>query len=123
MAGKDEALTSDGMWMATMGAGGINAFFYKEIGTKVDVFHTGQRRAGPLGWWGPLVDAWVPANATSITIVNTYYGSTAREAQALGLGNCPQGPSGPRASLECKLWAVGVGVSVTYDKPLGATGD
>lgn len=123
MAGKDEALTSDGMWMATMGAGELNLFFYKEIGTKVDVFHKEQRHSGPFGWWGPLVDTWVPANADSITITNTYYGATAAEAQALGLGSCPATPSGPRASLDCKLWAVGVGVSVTYDKPLGATGD
>jgi uncharacterized protein DUF3892 len=123
MAGKDEAVTADGTWMATMGAGELNLFFYKSIGTKVDVFHKEQRRSGPFGWWGPLVDTWVPANADSITISNTYYGSTAREAQALGLGSCPPTPSGPRASLECKLEAFGVGVSVTYDKPLGATGD
>ena len=123
MAGKDEALTDDGMWMATMGAGELNLFFYKSIGTKVDVFHKEQRRSGPFGWSGPLVDTWVPANADSITISNTYYGSTAAQAQALGLGSCPATPSGPRASLDCKLEAFGVGVSVTYDKPLGFTGD
>jgi hypothetical protein len=122
MAGKDEALTNDGMWMATMGAGELNLFFYKSIGTKVDVFHKEQRRSGPFGWWGALVETWVPANADSITITNTYYGSTAPEAQALGLGSCPATPSGPRASLECKLEAFGVGVTVTYDKALGASG-
>jgi uncharacterized protein DUF3892 len=125
MPGQDEKLTPDGMWKATMGAFDLNLFFYKAIGTKIDVFHKEQRHSGPFGWWGPLVDTWVPANADSITITNTYYGATAAAANAFGLGSCPPPgtASGARPSLDCRLWAVGIGVSVTYDKPLGLSGD
>lgn len=124
MAGQDEKVTPDGMWMATMGAFQISAFFYKAIGTKVDVFHKEQRHSGPFGWWGPLVDKWVPANADSITITNTYFGATAAQANAFGLGNCPPPgtPSGARPSLDCRLWAVGIGINLTYDQPLGLSG-
>jgi hypothetical protein len=124
MAGKDEAMTPDGMWMATMGAFEQNLFFYKAIGTKVDVFHKEPRRSGPFGWWGPLVDTWVPGNADEIRITNNYFGSTAREAEALGLGICPPAgtQSSPRPSLDCRLQAWGIGGSWTYDKPAGLSG-
>jgi hypothetical protein len=125
MPGQDDRMTPDGMWRATMGAFQISALVYKAIGTKVDVFHKEQRRSGPFGWWGPLVDTWVPANADSIVIRNTYYGATAAGANAFGLGNCPPPgtPSGPRPSLECKLWAAGVGGTYTFDTPLGFSGE
>jgi hypothetical protein len=104
MAGKDQAFTADGMWTATVGAGELNLFFYKSIGTKVDVFHKEQRRSGPFGWWGPLVETWVPANADSITISNTYYGSTAAHAQALALDRArrPRAVCGPRSSASSR---------------------
>jgi Protein of unknown function (DUF3892) len=125
MAGQDEKQTPDGMWMATMGAFEINAFFYKAIGTKVDVFHKEQRRSGPFGWSGPLVDKWVPANADSIRIRNIYYGATAAAANAYGLGYCPPPGefSGARPSLDCRVWAVGIGGSWSWDKPIGLSGD
>jgi hypothetical protein len=125
MAGQDEKQTPDGMWMATMGAFEIFLLAYKAIGTKVDVFHKEQRHSGPFGWWGPLVDKWVPANADSIRIRNIYYGATAAAANAYGLGYCPPPGefSGARPSLDCRVWAVGIGGSWKYDSPVGLTGD
>ena len=125
MAGQDEKQTPDGMWMATMGAFEINLFLYKAIGTKVDVFHKEQRHSGPFGWSGPLVDKWVPGNADSIRIRNIYYGATAAAANAYGLGYCPPPGqfSGPTPSVDCRVWAVGIGGSWNWDKPIGLSGD
>lgn len=116
MADRDEQFTADGTWRATMTAFKLNFFFYKAIGTSIVVHHKEQRRSGLFGWWGPFVDTWIERPADGIRIINTYAGPTARQAEALGLGECS---ARQQQSLDCRLWAVGIGVSVTYDAPLG----
>ena len=124
MPGQDQKESDDGMWLVTMGAFKLDLLLYAAVGTKVDVFHKEQRRSGPFGWSGPLVDKWVPGNADSIRIRNTYYGATAANANYIGLGQCPPlgESSGQRPSLDCRLWSVGASVSYTFDQAVGLSG-
>ena len=109
MPDKLTVFSHDGLWKADIRAFKDWAFIYKQIGTKVSVYHLEKTN----NVWGQSTTGWVE-KAAVISISNTYKGT-------LGAG----GMGGFAVSVQCnshycehKLWAWGV-LTISIDLNTG----
>lgn len=102
--------SDDQTWKVQISSFKTNLFFYKAIGTTVDVWH---REEVPGNIWGGAHVDWVAKPASSITISNTYTGiiGTAVGTQHQAQANV--------SHSELKIWNVGLSLSWDADANTG----
>ena len=107
MSDTDIRYSKDGNWKVEFKAFKTNLFVYKEIGTKITVYHKDLAR-GFLGL-GSKKPRWVERPATSLSIYNTFEGTLPNLSPSAAQRSASRENAD---SCECKLWSAGIGVSM-----------
>ncbi|GAC1434324.1 MAG: hypothetical protein NVSMB51_01200 [Solirubrobacteraceae bacterium] len=103
----DEKFSSDRSVRVQFSAWTHNYYFYKSIGTQIQVRKRGRSSfLGVISW-----SSWKSARASSVTIDNTYSGQPGPFSRRLVASNV--------GDLECKEYAAGVGVQVSPSSDFG----
>ena len=107
MAATVSKTSSDGTWRVELSAFKTNLLVYKAIGATLNVQH--RERARSWWPWGPYVDKWVDRAVPALSVQNAYQGVLPSLAPSVANRSCGATNA---SSCDCRLWAVGIGISV-----------
>lgn len=105
MANEQTLFTPDRQWKAVLKAFKNSYFVYKSIGSEVKTYHWEKKK---VLWWSSW--DWVEKSVTSLSITNHYAGIL--PTQVPGVANRSAFKRNA-SSLEEKLWAAGISISIT----------